>query len=102
MYNMLPLNAGIPPSTLQGLQDARFTLTARAAQLSDAERPAAREAFLKKYPDAFWVDFGDFRWFKLEPAAGGRYVGGFGNVRKVRLAAVAECNSATMPLTVQH
>ncbi len=28
----------------------------------DSERGPLREAFLKKYPDAFWVDFGDFRW----------------------------------------
>jgi hypothetical protein len=26
------------------------------------ERTSLREAFLAKYPDAFWVDFGDFRW----------------------------------------
>lgn len=53
----------------RGLQDARFTLTAKVAPISDAERPAAREAFLKKYPDAFWVDFGDFRWFRCAQCA---------------------------------
>ncbi len=30
-------------------------------ELPEADKAAARELFLKKYPDAFWVDFGDFR-----------------------------------------
>lgn len=64
--------------------DARFTLLARAVQIPEAERKEAREAYLKKYPDSFWVDFGDFRWFRLEEIVSGRYVGGFGLVKKVR------------------
>ena len=30
-------------------------------QVTDSEKPALREGFLKKYPDAFWVDFDDFK-----------------------------------------
>lgn len=68
----------------QGLQDGRFTLTGVAKPLPDADRAAAREVFLAKYPNAFYVDFGDFRWFRVEELTGGRYVGGFGRVASVR------------------
>eukprot|EP00879_Flechtneria_rotunda_P010843 GHRR01011332.1.p1 GENE.GHRR01011332.1~~GHRR01011332.1.p1 ORF type:complete len:317 (+),score=110.76 GHRR01011332.1:686-1636(+) len=67
----------------KSLQDARFTLTGTAKQLSDMDRPAAREVYLAKYPEAFYVDFGDFRWFRMEDTKGGRYVGGFGRVASV-------------------
>lgn len=70
----------------QSLQDARFTLAGRAVQLPDAERAACREAYLKKYPQAFYVDFGDFRWFRVEDVKGGRFVGGFGRVATVSAA----------------
>lgn len=67
----------------KSLQDARFTLTGTAVPLPEAERAAAREAFLAKYPAAFYVDFGDFRWFRVEDLRGGRFVGGFGRVASV-------------------
>lgn len=68
------------------LQDARFTLAAEAVPVPDSDRAAAREAFLAKYPDAFYVDFGDFRWFRLDKIKGGRFVGGFGRVGSVAAA----------------
>lgn len=46
---------------LQGLSDARFTLQGRVRGVREEEKAPLREAFLKKYPNAFWVDFGDFR-----------------------------------------
>lgn len=69
---------------LQSLQDARFTLTGTAKPLSEGDKAAAREVFLAKYPNAFYVDFGDFRWFRVDDLKGGRYVGGFGRVASVR------------------
>lgn len=69
------------------LQDARFTLAAEAKEITDsAERAAAREAFLSKYPNAFYVDFGDFKWFRLDSIKGGRFVGGFGRVASISAA----------------
>lgn len=78
------------------LQDARFCLCGFATPLTDPkEVAAAREAFLKKFPDAFYVDFGDFRWFRVSAVGGGggsdgkkeegggRLVGGFGRVATV-------------------
>jgi hypothetical protein len=35
-------------------------------------------------PKAFYVDFGDFKWFRVEDVKGGRFVGGFGRVASVR------------------
>eukprot|EP00877_Chromochloris_zofingiensis_P013304 jgi/Chrzof1/8227/Cz03g02070.t1 len=71
----------------KSLQDARFTLTGTAKPLTDeSERAAARETYLSKYPNAFYVDFGDFRWFRVEDITGGRYVGGFGRVASVTAA----------------
>jgi hypothetical protein len=67
----------------QSLQDARFTLTGTAKPLPEADRAAVRETFLAKYPNAFYVDFGDFQWFRVEELKGGRFVGGFGRVASV-------------------
>merc|ERR1712176_1104519 len=45
--------------------------------LVDAEeREAMKEIYLSKHPGAFWVDFGDFNWFRMS-VMGIRYVGGF-------------------------
>ena len=85
----LPMPCPTPPAAVlccaQGLQDARFTLTGVAKPLADQDKAAAREVFLAKYPNAFYVDFGDFRWFLVEELKGGRYVGGFGRVASVRV-----------------
>ncbi|WIA08488.1 hypothetical protein OEZ85_007924 [Tetradesmus obliquus] len=67
----------------KSLQDARFTLTGTAKPLPEAETAAVRETVLAKYPNAFYVDFGDFRWFRVEELKGGRFVGGFGRVASV-------------------
>jgi hypothetical protein len=70
---------------MQSLQDGRFTLTGTAKPLPEADKTAAREAYLGKYPQAFYVDFGDFRWFRMEELNGGRFVGGFGRVASVSM-----------------
>jgi putative heme iron utilization protein len=36
----------------------------------------AKEIYLQKHPGAFWVDFGDFFWYRMEVEAI-RFVGGF-------------------------
>jgi hypothetical protein len=75
---------------LQSLQDGRFTVTGVAKPLSESDKAAAREVFLAKYPNAFYVDFGDFRWFRVEELTGGRYIGGFGRVASVSAHIPAE------------
>jgi hypothetical protein len=32
---------------------------------------------------SFWVDFGDFSWFRMETIVTGRLVGGFGRIKQV-------------------
>jgi hypothetical protein len=84
---------------LQSLQDARFTLTGVAKPLPESDRAAAREVFLAKYPNAFYVDFGDFRWFRVEELTGGRYVGGFGRVASVSSLSSLPCGSTATGAT---
>jgi heme iron utilization protein len=57
---------------------ARVTLVGNVHQLSDTEKPEARELYLKAHPSShYWVDFTDFAFFRLEPIDI-YYVGGFG------------------------
>jgi hypothetical protein len=61
-----------------GAGDGRVTLTGTVTKLKDTdEQKNAREEYLKKHPDAFWVDFGDFSWHRMDAVVGARLVGGF-------------------------
>jgi heme iron utilization protein len=58
----------------------RVTLLGACRRVPEGEREAARAAFLAAQPDAsYYVDFKDFAFYRLEPAAL-RYVGGFGRM----------------------
>lgn len=61
-----------------GVGDARVSIPGTAKELEGDDAKAAREVYLAKHPDAFWVDFGDFSWFSVEVARSCRLVGGFG------------------------
>jgi putative heme iron utilization protein len=64
----------------QPLALGRVTLLGLCAAVPEAERAAVREAFLAKQPSAAgYVEFKDFAFYRLEPAAL-RYVGGFGRM----------------------
>jgi putative heme iron utilization protein len=57
---------------------ARLTLMGDAGRLAAGERPAAREAYLARHPNAIhWVDFDDFAFWRLD-VADAYFVGGFG------------------------
>jgi heme iron utilization protein len=57
---------------------ARLTLVGNVVQVTEEERIAAREVYLKAHPNSqYWVDFTDFAFFRLEPVDV-YYVGGFG------------------------
>jgi putative heme iron utilization protein len=69
------------------MEDGRVSLTCVAKKLENGgeEQTAARACYRSKHPDAFWSDFGDFSWWRLDlvgeekpnlPAA--RVVMGFG------------------------
>lgn len=67
----------------KGVADGRFTLQGRVSKVPEEDKAALREAFLKKYPDAFWVDFADFKWFIMDEVISGRYNGGFAMAKKL-------------------
>jgi heme oxygenase (biliverdin-IX-beta and delta-forming) len=57
---------------------ARLTLMGHAGRLASDERPAAREAYLARHPNAIhWVDFDDFAFWRLD-LTDVYFVGGFG------------------------
>jgi putative heme iron utilization protein len=64
----------------QPLAVGRVTILGRCEKVSDGERATVREAFLAQQPgSAYYVDFADFAFFRLEPSSL-RYVGGFGRM----------------------
>jgi heme iron utilization protein len=66
-----------PGWTEDPLAGGRVTLMGRAARVPDREREAAREAYLARHPNAaFWVEFEDFAFWRLE-VADVYFVGGF-------------------------
>lgn len=62
----------------QSAADARVTLVGDMEAIEDDDGvAAARETYLAKHPDAFWVDFGDFSWHRMTATKGARLIGGF-------------------------
>ncbi len=59
------------------LAAGRLTLMGVGKTVPEAERPLARAAYLARHPNAaYWVDFDDFSFWRLEPADL-YFVGGF-------------------------
>ncbi|XVF06590.1 hypothetical protein REPUB_Repub06bG0062200 [Reevesia pubescens] len=55
--------------------DLVITLHGDAIAVSEKDQAAIRTAYLAKHPNAFWVDFGDFQFMRIEPKVV-RYVSG--------------------------
>ncbi len=73
----------IAAKEFKGAADGRVNLMGTCQLIkTDEERQQAKETYLKKHPDAFWVDFGDFNWFRLEVEKV-RFVGGFARAGSV-------------------
>lgn len=43
----------------------------------EVEEEGLRELYMKKHPNAFWVDFGDFSFFRMKHLKSVNFVGGF-------------------------
>ena len=57
---------------------ARATVVGRAEPVPEGEVSSVRETYLNRHPSSrYWVDFGDFSFFRLEPMDV-YFVGGFG------------------------
>jgi len=77
------------PTGADPLASGRVTLVGEVGEITDtAERAAARDGYLAANPNAFYVDYGDFRCLRLE-VTGVRYVGGFGRMSWVDVASYA-------------
>lgn len=63
--------------------EPRVNLVGRLRRLSVDEAMEARDIYLAKHPEAFWVDFQDFGWFRIDDIAGARVVAGFGQAGTV-------------------
>ena len=69
----------------EGADDARVTLTGRIEPIaSEDEQAQAREAFMAQHPEAFWTDFGDFRWFQMTHLERAHLVGGFARAHPMK------------------
>jgi putative heme iron utilization protein len=67
----------------KGAADGRVNLMGTCKRLKDVEEIAkAKEIYLAKHPGAFWVDFGDFFWYRQEVEQV-RFVGGFARAGSV-------------------
>jgi len=77
------------PPGADPLASGRVTLMGEVCEITDpTERSTARDGYLAANPAAFYVDYGDFRCLRLE-MTGVRYVGGFGRMSWVDVAAYA-------------
>jgi putative heme iron utilization protein len=61
----------------KGAADGRVSLTGDLVRVPKEEKEAVAAMYLKKHPDAFWVQFGDFSWWRMENIKTIRYIGGF-------------------------
>ena len=63
----------------EGAADGRVTLIGDVKRVSkeDVEAGKLKELYLAKHPKAFWVEFGDFTFFRMEELKVVNFVGGF-------------------------
>ena len=88
---------------LQEMSSGRVTLSGKVAILEGADAADAKAAFVAKNPESFWVEFGDFSWFRMDTVVTARLVGGFGRIKQVLLASLAGCiSSACLIQTIVH
>ena len=67
------------------MSQARCTVTGTFTGVEDADEvAAAREAYLKVHSEAFWIDFGDFSYLRMDDVVAANLIAGFGRAHKVR------------------
>jgi len=60
----------------KGAADGRVTLMGITTRIPSEEKDAAKEVYMAKHPNAFWADFGDFHFYRMEVEKV-NFVGGF-------------------------
>lgn len=82
----------VADKNFKGAADGRVNLMGNCNRIKDPEGiDKAREFYLKKHPGAFWANFGDFNWFKMEVESI-RFVGGFARAGSVKPAEYLEAS----------
>lgn len=66
----------------KGAADGRVNMMGKVKLVPPEQREAVKAIYLKKHPGAFWVDFGDFNWFRMEIERI-NFVGGFARAGSV-------------------
>lgn len=63
----------------EGAADGRVTLIGDVSRVKkeQVEEQGLRELYREKHPDAFWVDFGDFTFYRMHELKAINFVGGF-------------------------
>ncbi|KAI7841182.1 hypothetical protein COHA_005148 [Chlorella ohadii] len=75
----------------RGIADGRINLIGRMTPITDdAEKAAAKATYLAKHPNSFWVEFGDFSFFRLDEIVAARLVAGFARAGKITAEEYAE------------
>mmetsp|Transcript_7074 Transcript_7074/g.11921 ORF Transcript_7074/g.11921 Transcript_7074/m.11921 type:complete len:332 (+) Transcript_7074:60-1055(+) len=96
----------IASKEFKGAADGRVNLMGEVTLLKQDEKEAAKAAYLAKHPGAFWVDFGDFNWFRMDEIVSVRFVGGFARAGSVTPEEYAEAKpdpvSAFGPAIASH
>lgn len=73
----------IAAKEFKGAADGRVNLMGKVSLVPGEEKDACKEIYKKKHPGAFWVDFGDFNWFRMDEIEAIRFVGGFARAGSV-------------------
>jgi len=79
-----PASLTVTAAGFKGAADGRVTLMGKVRRCAKEEAAPLREVYRAKHPDAFWVDFGDFTWFRMSELVGVRFIGGFARAGNVK------------------
>jgi len=90
----------------KGAADGRVNLMGTCELIKEKqEQEQARKLYLQKHPGAFWVDFGDFNWWRMSVEKV-RFVGGFARAGSVTAeeyqAAKPDAIAEFGPMIAQH
>jgi putative heme iron utilization protein len=65
-------------SDFKGAAEGRVVIVGDVVKVfDDAEKAKLREKYLSRHKEAFWIDFGDFSYFRMKSMNTIRYIGGF-------------------------
>lgn len=73
----------IASKEFKGAADGRVNLVGDVTRVSPEETEAVKEAYMRKHPGAFWAEFGDFHWYRMNEVKDVRFVGGFARAGSV-------------------